>query len=105
MKNQQKSHEKSLLEYLADLTKNSSISSLFYDTPFSAISRTISSIPPDAYPLRQWEDAANYLLRKKISFSTAEDAVSFLSAVGRSIHQPPYGILTENPFGNTTQEK
>ena len=94
MNHQRKLYEQSLLEYLADATKNSNISSLFYDTPFSIISRTISRIPADAYPLQQWEEAANYLLRENITFLTAEDAAGYLSAVGRSIHHSPHGLLS-----------
>ncbi len=93
MKSQWENYNKNLLEYLTVITQNNYISNLFYDTPFLVISKAIASIPADAFTLTQWEEAANYLLREKITFSTSQQAIHYLSVLGRSIADTPYAFL------------
>lgn len=95
MKSQWENYNKNLLEYLTVITQNNYISNLFYDTPFLVLSRAIASIPADAFTVAQWEEAANYLLREKISFSSSQQAIHYLSVLGWSVSVTPY-ILFED---------
>lgn len=96
MKSQSELYNGSLLEYLASVTKNSYLSNLFYATPFATISLAIASIPAEAYSLPQWEEATQYLLREKIVFSSAQEAISYLTSLGQSIQETPHDFLQHN---------
>ncbi|KAF5077331.1 hypothetical protein DSECCO2_151090 [anaerobic digester metagenome] len=95
MKSQWENYNKNLLEYLTVITQNNYISNLFYDTPFLVLSRAIASIPADAFTVAQWEEAANYLLREKISFSSSQQAIHYLSVLGWSVSVTPYNLYED----------
>lgn len=100
MKSQWEIYNEDLLEYLTTLTKNNYISNLFYNTPFIVISHAISSIPADVYSLTQWEEATLYLIRKKMSFHSSEEAIHFLSHLGQSIIESPNDFLIHRNIKN-----
>ncbi|WP_304508737.1 hypothetical protein [Anaerotignum sp.] len=105
MRSQWENYNEDLLEYLTTLTKNNYISNLFYNTPFIVISHAISSIPADVYSLTQWEEATFYLIRKKKSFDSSEEAIHFLADLGQTITESPYEFLVHSNLKNKSIQK
>ena len=70
--------KESLLDHLSNRLRCNYLSDLHLMPYCGRIPAIIRSIPPDAFPLWQWNDAIEYLLQLPAAFQTAVDAKSFI---------------------------
>lgn len=69
---------KELLDILADAIGCSYLSDLTLLEVRPQLRRALCRLEADAYPLREWNDAVEYITRKSAAFPTPEQARAFL---------------------------
>lgn len=69
---------KELLDVLTDSVGCNYLSDLTLLEVQPLLRQTLCRLEADAYPLREWNDAAEYITRKPAAFQTPEQAREFL---------------------------
>ncbi len=67
-----------LLDYLTECIGCDYLSDLKLRVSHAAVKRVLTTVRAQDYPMREWEDAADYLLGRKRSFESADDALEYL---------------------------
>ena len=67
-----------LLEFIAEKAGCCYLSDLHSKKKYYFIYKVIADIAPTAYDLKEWEDAAEYIIGKKVSFDNSRQAAEYL---------------------------
>ena len=67
-----------LLYYLSDRTDCDYLSDLKLSCFRPAVRRVLETVRAKDFPMRQWEDAADYLLGVKRPFQNEDDALAYI---------------------------
>ena len=101
--------EKGLLETLADKIGCMYLSDLRQISNLAKIQKELKEIPHEKFPLREWNDAAEYITGKEDCFSASIEAKEYLLAYkkywGCALASKSMGIFKVDNYSKITLKK
>ena len=80
--------EKELLHILSERTGCMYLSDLKFIRDTQKIKNELEKLSPQDFPVKQWNDAINYLTETKVDFSSEKEAKNFLLGAEIITKQP-----------------